>query len=73
LNRAAYDVLVDKQIRVFTSPEEMKAEEYRYWQGVSVRERVQAVWEITLETYRLKGEIRDVPRLQRTLVRIERP
>ena len=64
---------MDKSIRVFTNPDDMKAEEYRYWQGVSVQERMSAVWEITLETYRLNGEIKDVPRLQRTLVRIERP
>ena len=64
---------MDKSIRVFTNPDDMKAEEYRYWQGVSVQERMRAVWEITLETYRLTGEIKDVPRLQRTLVRIERP
>jgi hypothetical protein len=51
----------------------MKADEYRYWQGVPGRERIQAVWDITLESYRLRGEIQDVPRLQRTLVRVQRP
>lgn len=64
---------MDKGIRRFTSLDDMRAEEYRYWQGVPARERMRAVWQITLETYRLKGEIRDVPRLQRTLVRIQRP
>lgn len=63
---------MDKTIRKFSSFDDMKAEEYHYWQGMSARERMRAVWDITLEAYRLKGEIRDVPRLQRTLVRIQR-
>jgi hypothetical protein len=64
---------MNKSIRKFSSLDAMKAEEYCYWQSVSVAERMQAVWDITLEAYRLKGEIQDVPRLQRTLVRIQRP
>ncbi len=63
---------MDKSIRKFSSLDAMKAEEYRYWQSVPVRERIQAVWDITLESYRLRGEIQDVPRLQRTLVRVQR-
>lgn len=69
---ARYHRVVDKRIRKFSSVDDMKAEELRYWQGVSARERMQAIWEITLEAYRLKGGLRDVPRLQRTLVRIQR-
>lgn len=64
---------MNKIIRKFSNIDAMKAEEYRYWQSVSVSERLRAVWEITLEAYRLRGEIQDVPRLQRTLVRIQRP
>ena len=63
---------MDKRIRRFSSLDEMKAEEYRYWQNVSARERVQAVWDLTLQAYRLKGEIQDAPRLQRTLIRVQR-
>jgi hypothetical protein len=67
--------MMDKAIRKYTDPddfEELKAEEYRYWQSRPVHERVAAVSELTQEHYALKGEALDVPRLQRTLVRFER-
>ena len=50
----------------------MKADEYRYWQSRPVYERTDAVSELTQEQYAMKGEAPDVPRLQRTLVRVER-
>ena len=64
---------MDKTVRRFASHDAMKAEEYRYWRSVSPRERMQAVADITLETYSLKGQYADAQRLQRTLVRIQRP
>ncbi len=63
---------VDKTIRRYTNFDEMKADEYRYWQSRPVHERVRAVFELTQEQYALKGAAPDVPRLQRTLVRLER-
>jgi hypothetical protein len=63
---------MDKTIRKFTSLADMKAEEYRYWQSRPIHERVNAVSELTQEQYEMKGLVRDVPRLQRTLVRFER-
>lgn len=63
---------MDKTIRRYTDFEEMKADEYRYWQSRPVHERVKAVFELTQECYALKGAPLDVPRLQRTLVRLER-
>lgn len=66
---------MDKTIRKYTGRddfEELKAEEYRYWQSRPVHERIAAVSELTQEHYALKGEAPDVPRLQRTLVRFER-
>jgi hypothetical protein len=66
---------MDKTIRKYTDPndfEELKAEEYRYWQSRPVHERVAAVFELSQEHYTLKGEAPDVPGLQRTLVRFER-
>ena len=63
---------MDKTIRKYTSLDEMKADEYRYWQSRPVHERVNAVSELTQEQYEMKGMIQDVPRLQRTLVRFER-
>jgi hypothetical protein len=61
---------MDKTIRKYTSLDEMKADEYRYWQSRPVHERVNAVSELTQEQYEMKGI--NVPRLQRTLVRFER-
>ena len=63
---------MDKAMRVYTSLDEMKADEYRYWQSRPVAERMDAVAELTLAAYALKGAAPDVPRLQRTLVRFER-
>lgn len=63
---------VDKTLRKYASFDEMKAEEYRYWQSRPVHERVAAVSELTEEGYGLKGMKPDAFRLQRTLVRIER-
>ena len=64
--------LMDKTIRKYTSFDEAKAEEYRYWQSRPIHERVAAVSEITQELYEMRGEVQRVPRLQRTLVRFER-
>ena len=63
---------MDKTIRRYTKFEEMKADEYRYWQSRPVHERVNAVSELTQEHYAMKGALPDVPRLQRILVRFER-
>jgi hypothetical protein len=62
-----------KTIRKYTSLDEMKADEYRYWQSRPLWERVAAVSELTQEHYATKGAALDVSRLQRTLVRIQRP
>ena len=63
---------MDKAIRKYASFDEMKAEEYRYWQSRPVHERVQAVSELSQQLYAMKGGVADVPRLQRTLVRLQR-
>jgi hypothetical protein len=64
---------MEKIIRKYASRKEMKADEYRYWQGRPVYERMAAVAEITLATYAMKGAASDVPRLQGPLVRLQRP
>jgi hypothetical protein len=67
---------MDKTIRKYTSVagfEEVKADEYRYWQSRPLHERLAAVSELTQEQYAMKGAVPGVPRLQRTLVRFERP
>jgi hypothetical protein len=64
---------MDKTIRTYDSFDDMKADEYRYWQSRTVAERMDAVAELTLATYAMKGAAPDVPRLQRTLVHLRRP
>ena len=66
---------MDKTIRKHASVAELdqiKAQEYRYWQSRPVYERTDAVSELTQALYAMKGAAPDVPRLQRTLVRFER-
>ncbi len=66
---------MDKTIRKYrgiAQLDEIKADEYRYWQSRPLHERIDAVSELTQAMYALKGEALDVPRLQRTLVRFER-
>jgi len=55
---------MDKTIRKYTSFDEMKADEYRYWQSRPVHERMDAVSEMTLAAYAMKGAAPDVPRFQ---------
>jgi hypothetical protein len=64
---------MDKTIRIYASHKEMKADEYRYWQSRPVHERMDAVAEITLATYAMKGAAPNVPRLQGPLVVLQRP
>jgi hypothetical protein len=66
---------MDKSVRVYHSLDEMKADEYRYWQSRPVWERMDAVEELNRIAYELKGwEMEpDVPRLQRPFVRLPCP
>ena len=64
---------MDKTIRKYDSFDEMKAQEYREWQALPGYQRLDAVAELSFELCRLKEPTRDVqPRLQRTLVRLQR-
>jgi hypothetical protein len=64
---------MDKTIRKFASFEAVKDEEYRYWQSISPSERIAAVYQHSVDAYRMKGIIADGQGLKRTLVRFERP
>ena len=64
---------MDKSVRVYDSREEMKADEYRYWQSRPVHERMSAVAELTLSAYAMKEPAQDVRRLQKTLLCLQRP
>jgi hypothetical protein len=61
---------VDKTIRRFSSLDMMKADEYAAWRGVSPRERLRAVMDISTDLYGLKGQAPNVRRFQRSLIRI---
>jgi hypothetical protein len=64
---------MDKTIRRFTNFDEIKADEYRYWQSRPIQERLDAAAELSFMQYEWKEPKRDVhARLQRTLVRIQR-
>ena len=67
---ALSDAGADKTIRKYTSFDEAKADEYRYWQSRPVHERMAAVCELSLAMYGMKGAA--APRLDKTLVRFER-
>lgn len=64
---------MDKTVRKFGSFEEMKDEEYRYWQSVPPSERIAATYDHSVEAYRMKGIAADGQGLRRILVRFERP
>ncbi len=63
---------MDKTIRRAGSFEEQKAEEYRYWQSLSISERTNATWQLSFEEYKSRGLIQDGDRLQRALISLER-
>ena len=60
-------------LRKYTNFDEMKADEYCYWQSRPVHERLDAVEEMVRTAYALKGwKIEpDVPRLHRPFVRLQ--
>jgi hypothetical protein len=45
---------VDKTIRRVTSLEEQQAESNRYWQSLSIGDRLTAVWEASAAAYGVK-------------------
>jgi hypothetical protein len=69
---ARSDVDMDKSIHKYTSFDEAKADEYRYWQSRPVHERMAAVSELSSAMYGLKHDESEVPRLDKTFVRFER-
>jgi hypothetical protein len=64
---------MDKTIRRYTSLDEMKRDEYRDWQKMLPRERLDAAAELSIGAYGLKDQINVPARLQRTLVRLQQP
>jgi hypothetical protein len=62
---------MDKTVRKFASFEEMKDEEFRYWQSVTPAERFAAGHQLSVEGYRAYGYSADGAELKRFAVRIE--
>ncbi len=64
---------MDKTIRKVSDPRQQRAETYRYWQGLSVGERLSAVWQASVDAYAFKGvRMDDEQRSERTLTRVQR-
>jgi hypothetical protein len=64
---------MDKAIRKYSSPDALKATEYRDWQQLPAHERMSAVVEVPLAAYHIKEPTRNVRRIQKTLVHLQRP
>jgi hypothetical protein len=58
-------------IRRYNNFDQIKADEYAYWQSQPTHVRLAAAAELTAEAYAAKGI--HVSRLQRSLVRFKRP
>ena len=67
------NLCMDMSVHIYDSLEEMKADEYRYWQSRPAHERLSATSEMSLSAYGMKESATNVPRLQRTLVVLQRP
>ena len=59
-------------VRVLRSPAEEAQADLEFWQSVSPEQRVAALWDMVLEHRAIKGLEGDEPRLQRSVVRIQR-
>ncbi len=64
---------METTIRTYSSFAEMKADEYRYWQSRPVHERMEAVAELTVSLYAMKGKTTDAPRFQSVVEVLQRP
>lgn len=68
---------MDKTIRRVNDPEEQEAETYRYWQSLSVGERLSAVWDASEAAYAFAAAFKGAPvhddkGYERPLTRVER-
>jgi len=70
-------VSIDKTIRRVIDPHEQELESYRYWQSLSVGDRLSAVWDASEAAYAFAAAFKGAPqpddqRHERPLTRIER-
>ena len=62
---------MQKTLRKFTSFEEMKDEEYRYWESVTPAERFAVGHEMSIEGYKAYGYTADGTELKRVAIRFQ--
>jgi hypothetical protein len=63
---------MDKAIRRVTNLDEQEAESYRYWQSLSVGDRLAAVCELSEAAYAFAANFNGTPAHDRPLARIQR-
>lgn len=73
----ARSLSINKIIRRVAEPEEQQAYTYRYWQSLSVGERLSATWDVSAAAYAFAAAFEGAPpndarRPQRTITRIQR-
>ena len=69
---------VDKRIRRVAKPDQQQTETYRYWQSLSVGERLSAVWDASEAAYAFAAGFKGVPvddaqGSERVIKRVPRP
>ena len=52
---------VDKTVRRITKPEQQQAETYRYWQSLTIGDRLSAVWDASEAAYAFAAAFKGVP------------
>jgi hypothetical protein len=71
-------VSTDRTIRRVTDPERQQRETYRYWQSLSVGDRLSAVWDVSQAAWSFAAAFKGVPAddaqgSERSLTRVQRP
>jgi len=69
---------VDKTVRKAPDPAQQQAESDRYWQSLSIGDRLTAVWEASAAAYAFAAAFNGAPahdaqRPQRSITRVQRP
>ena len=59
-------------VRRYPSSREADAADLPYWQQLTDAERVLHAWRLSVELWRLKGELPDEPGLCRSIARVHR-
>ena len=60
-------------VRVIRPGEDERAADREFWQRMTPDERVAVLWDMVLEARAWQGGHGDQPRLQRSVVRVQRP